>query len=157
VKFLKLDGDKFVFQIGRREKSLLRDLLQLYPVVPLTHHQIGRSTPSPSMEPNQKLLEEALREHREENKKALEAMLKEPERFEEVPGGFHCVLSQFQLEWLLQVLNDIRVGSWLNLGSPDERHGKPLELNLQNARYLWAMELSGHFQMVLLSAKQSDV
>jgi len=155
VKFLKLDGDNFVFQIGRREKSLLGDLLQLYPVVPIAHHHLNSGADAGGMESNQKLLEEALQEHREENKRALKAMLEESGRFQETSTGFGFTVSSSQLEWLLQVLNDIRVGSWLNLGSPDEPHGKPLQVTLRNARHLWAMELSGHFQMVLLAAKNA--
>jgi hypothetical protein len=153
VKFLKADGDNFLFQIGRREKNLLFDLLKMYPLTPPAHYRIGGSVDNPDAQANQHLLEEALAEHRSENKKQLEAMLQEPDRFVESPTGYRLTLSPYQLEWLLQVLNDIRVGSWLLLGSPDEKTGKRLKLNLQNARYLWAMELSGHFQYVLLSAR----
>ena len=107
------------------------------------------------MQSNQHLLEEALAEHRNENKKQLDAMLQEPGRFEDSPTGYRLSLSAGQVEWLLQVFNDIRVGSWLQLGSPDEKKGKRLRINLKNARYVWAMELSGHFQYVLLSARDA--
>jgi hypothetical protein len=63
-------------------------------------------------------------------------------------------LTEHQIEWLLQVLNDIRVGSWLALGSPDEKQGKQLRLNLQSAQYLWTMELCGQFESALLSARE---
>ena len=153
MKFVKTEGDNLVFQIGRREKLLLLELLKLYPVVPPTHHRISGVIESPEGESNQHLLEEALAEHRLDNKRQLEAMLSEPRRFQESPTGYRFVLTPYQVEWLLQVLNDIRVGSWLHLGSPDEKRGKRMRVTLQNARYLWAMELSGHFQYVLLSAR----
>jgi len=60
------------------------------------------------------------------------------------------------MEWLLQVLNDIRVGSWLILGEPDEKQGKPIALNDDNARYYAAMEFCGLFQMMLLDAFQQS-
>ena len=101
----------------------------------------------------QHLLDEALAEHRAENKKQLEAMLQEPHRFHESSTGYHLTLNPGELEWLLQILNDIRVGSWIALGSPDEKRGKRLRLSLQTARYVWAMELAGHLQYVLLSAR----
>ena len=44
--------------------------------------------------------------------------------------GCRLSLSQADLEWLLQILNDIRVGSWVILGSPEEK----LEVNLLNER-----------------------
>ena len=150
MKFLKAEGDNLVFEIGRREKTLLLDLLKLYPLVPSAHHRISSSVDTPAVESNQHLLEEALTEHRNENKKLLDAMLQEPHRFQETPTGYRLRLSPYQLEWLLQVLNDVRVGSWLRLGSPDEKQGKRVSLSLRNARYLWAMELSGHFQQALL-------
>jgi hypothetical protein len=152
VKFLKAEDGRLVFQLGRREKNLLFELLRLYPLVPPAHHRLSQTAESSEMETDQHLLDEALTEHRQENRTQLEAMLAEPKRFQETPTGFRLGLSAGELEWLLQVLNDIRVGSWLHLGSPDEKQGKRLRLSTQNARYLWAMELAGHFQSVLLSA-----
>ncbi len=154
MKFLKTEGDKYLFQIGRREKNLLLDLLKLYPVVPETHGRISQSESIPELEASQKLLEEALADHRREKRQELEAMLQEPKRFEEISSGYRFTLDPYQFEWLLQVLNDIRVGSWLQLGGPDEKQGKQMRLNLRNARFLWAMELSGHFQHTLLAARQ---
>jgi hypothetical protein len=153
VKFVKVDGDNFVFHLGRREKNLLLDVLRMYPLIPISHHRISRSSDSSATEANQKLLEDALAEHRSENKKALEAMLNEPNRFQETPSGYRLSLTAYHMEWMLQVLNDVRVGSWLRLGSPDEKQGKRAGLHLQNARYHWAMELSGHFEYALLAGR----
>lgn len=154
MNFLKLEGEHLVFQLGKREKSLLLEVLKLYPQVPIAHHRISSSNDASAAESNQKLLEESLTEHRKENKKALEAMLGEANRFEEVPGGYRFRVTKHEQEWLLQVINDVRVGSWLNLGSPDEKRGKLPRLSLQNARYLWAMEVSGHFQYALLAGAE---
>ena len=55
-----------------------------------------------------------------------------------------------EVEWLLQVLNDVRVGSWLALGEPER--GQEPAVTAQNARYLLALELCGLFQSVLLAA-----
>ncbi len=142
-----------MFQVGRREKSLFLELIKLYPVVPPAHHRISTGDTGPGAESNQHLLDEALAEHRKENQRQVQAMLEEPDRFREAPSGYRLTLSPYQVEWLLQVLNDIRVGSWLQLGSPDEKQGKRVVVTEQNARYLWAMELVGHFQYALLSAR----
>jgi hypothetical protein len=155
VNFVKNSDEHFVFHLGKREKGLLLDVLKLYPLIPISHHRIGHGPDSPAQQANQKLLEEALTEHRNENKRSLDAMVSEPNRFQETPTGYRLVLSSSQLEWMLQVLNDVRVGSWLQLGSPDEQQGKRLKLGLQNARYLWAMEISGHFQHALMMARDS--
>ncbi len=81
-------------------------------------------------------------------------MLNQATRLQETDGAHRLTLSSPQMEWLLQVLNDIRVGSWLILGEPDEKKGKPIELNDANARYYAAMEFCGLFQMTLLDAFQ---
>jgi hypothetical protein len=56
------------------------------------------------------------------------------------------------MTWLLEVLNEVRVGSWLNLGKPDNLDRVLLAQDEANARSLWSMELSGYFQMALLAA-----
>jgi hypothetical protein len=154
VNFLKTEGDNLVFGLGRREKALLLELLRMYPLVPPAHHRLSTAADAPGADSNQPLLDEALAEHRAENRKQLEAMLEEPNRFRAQSGGFRLMLSPYELEWLLQVLNDVRVGSWLHLGSPDEKQGRRVRLSLQNARYLWAMELSGQFQQALLMGRE---
>ena len=152
MNFLKAEGANLIFHLGKREKSLLLDLLKMYPVIPPAHHRISSACDSPEAEANQNLLDEALAEHRAASKRALDAMLAESNRFEPTAGGFLLKLTAEQLEWLLQVLNDVRVGSWIHLGSPDgkSRHAR---LSIKNARYLWAMELCGQFQFSLLHGR----
>jgi len=141
-------GDKFIFQIGTREKTLLFGVLKLYPCIPAAHRvkHLDRLHDS-----SQKLLDEALAEQRAENKKQLEAFLAEPARFEQTEHGCRFSLSRAELEWLLQILNDIRIGSWIKLGSPDEKRGmRPLDK--ETAADFWAMELAGALQMQMLEA-----
>jgi hypothetical protein len=152
VKFLKIEGDNFVFQIGRREKKLLIEVLGLYPLIPASHHRVSQAPDSREAESSQKLLEEALAEHRQESKRQLQAMLNESGRFRESSGGIHFVLNAFQLEGLLQVINDVRVGCWLRLGSPDENRGQGIRLTNENARYLWVMDLCAFYEAALLAA-----
>jgi hypothetical protein len=152
VKLLKAEGDTFVFQIGKREKRLLFEVLKLYPVVPSSHHCLSKGLAAEKIAESQKLLEEAVAEQKQENKKQLLTMLGDEERFQEQQGGFRFTLSAHQMEWLLQVLNDVRVGSWLALGCPDEKKGKHPELNARNAHLYFAMEFCGIFQSILLEA-----
>jgi len=152
VKLIKREGEDFVLHIGRRERRLLFEVLKLYPLVPVAHHRVSQT--AKQMDEHQTLLEEALAERRQENKRQLVAMLHEEQRFKETEAGYRLTLSAPQVEWLLQVLNDIRVGSWLILGEPDEKKGKPVALTSQNARHYAAMEFCGLFQMTLLDAVQ---
>src|SRR5262249_1175988 len=105
------------------------------------------------VEVNQHLLDEALAEQRTENHKLLQNFLSDPLRLVPIkkPGddGFRLTVSPGEFEWLLQILNDIRVGSWIKLGSPE---GPKLVLNAATMPHVWAMEASGQFQMQLLAA-----
>jgi len=152
VKLIKRDGDNFVFHVGKREKRLLFDVLKIYPLVPGAHHRVSKTAGTKQFEENQKLLEDALAERKQENRRQLLALLKGEERFRETEGGYRLTLGAAQMEWLLQVLNDIRVGSWLILGEPDEKQGKSIQVNAENLRHYAAMEFCGLFQMTLLNA-----
>jgi hypothetical protein len=156
VKFLKADKDNLVFQISKREKRMLFDVLALYPLLPATYQRLTGTVQTEEEKANQQLLEEAMGAHQRENKKQLLAMMENPQRFKENHAGYHCILGVHQVEWLLQVLNDVRVGSWLALGSPDEKKGKSVSLQPGGVRYLWAMEICGFFESVLLSARQGE-
>ena len=56
------------------------------------------------------------------------------------------------MEWLLQVINDVRVGCWVKLGRPELEPVRRKKLTADEARTMSALELSGFFQMVLLGA-----
>jgi hypothetical protein len=150
VKLLRAGKNGHIFHLGQREKQLLLDTLKLYPLVPASRHRLSKDGQGPNTDEDQLLLEEALAEQRQENRRQVLAMLNEPQRFRETKSGFELTRAPAQVEWLLQVLNDVRVGSWLALGEPEP--GEEPELTKQNANYFLAMELCGLFESVLLAA-----
>lgn len=149
MKFIKAEKGRFGFQIGNREKRLLFDVLRLYPLVPASYQQLSRAGEKPE---DRQLLEEALTAQRSKNKKQLQAMLKAKSRFRRNQNGWRFSLKPEQMNWLLQVLNDIRIGSWLQLGSPDSPGQILTTVGDKTARYFLAMEMCGYFQTVLLAA-----
>ncbi len=150
MRLIRTDGDDLVFQIGKREKRLLVDVLKLYPLIPAWHHRVSRSGEGNLAKSSQKLLDEALADQRRENKKQLQTLINDEARFKANELGYEFSLNTSQVEWLLQVLNDIRVGSWLILGEPDEKNGKNVELSPENSNYVLAMEICGYFEGILL-------
>ena len=149
MKFIKADKGTFSFQIDGKEKHLLFEVLGLYPLIPASHHRLSKSEERVE---DQQLLEQALAASRREHKKQVHAMLKANSRFRANEKGYRFSLKTAEMEWLLQVLNDVRVGGWLALGSPDGALEILAVLNDKTAPYLWAMEVAGHFQTVLLQA-----
>ncbi len=141
-----------VFQIDTREEALLLAVLRLYPVVQTSHHHLSKD-PQRGGSSEQRLLEESMAQQRAAHRRKLDELFLTPQRFfKDAPGERRLVLKGDQFEWLLQVLNDIRVGSWVKLGCPDLGKAPPLESTRANARYLHSMDLSGQFQMALLEA-----
>lgn len=151
MKVIKAGQKQFVFEIEPRERLMLRRVLGLYPLVPLAHHQLSKGAHS---QENQELLEEAMNQERLKNKQQVDALLKSRSRFRKTEHGYRFSLKPEQMEWMLQVLNDVRVGSWLLLGSPDGPVETFAALTQENASYFWSMEVASQFQMVLLNAME---
>jgi len=148
VKFLRLQNDRYIFHLGKPESELFTLILRLYPVIPPAHQPLSKSN-EPVNEAHQRLLDEALAEQRRENKTLVESFLTDAQRFQVTDAAAHMTVTAGEMEFLLQVLNDVRVGSWLLLGSPT---AEPLEIapTNPNAPHLWAMELAAMFQMNLI-------
>ena len=153
MKFLHASQNRFIFALSKRDRRLLQEVLRLYPRIPPAHQVLSKGEKLPDQESSQQLLNDALAEQRVENKKQVQAFLESPKRFAENEAGCRLTLSTSEMEWLLQVLNDIRVGSWVILGSPEPRTELRL-LNEKTAPDFWAMEMAGYFQAHLLEATE---
>jgi hypothetical protein len=151
VKLLKADPNQLVFQLAPVEKAALLEVLKRYPCVPPAHHRLTRREATDPDAEKQRLLDEALAEQRAANQRQLRALLQHPETFRRVESHWQFTLRHGEFEWLLQVLNDVRVGSWLALGSPEELP-RSLPDDPQTAPHAVMMELAGLFQMTLLEA-----
>ena len=149
MKLIRTTKTRVVFHLGHWEAHLLLEVLNLYPCLPPAHQKLSKAGRLPESDANQQLLDEALAEHRAENRKQLQALLSDQRRFAPTETGGRLSLPPTEVEWLLQVLNDIRVGSWVRLGSPDE---KPVRLNEKTALHYRAMEMAGYFEAQLLEA-----
>ena len=151
MKFLRVEKERYFFHLAHREKALLEFLMRLYPVIPSAHQTLSKSsTPDES----QKLLNEALAEQRRENKQLVDKLLKDDRRFQETTKGIEMNLSAGEIEWVLQVLNDVRVGNWILLGSPEEH--PTFDPEAANAPNVVAMGLASSFQMDLLDALKRE-
>ena len=149
MKLIKADKELFTFHLDRREQQILFNLIELYPLIPTAHFRLSKTGQHAE---DQQLLETSLAAQRRENRKQVEDMLKNAATFTEQEDGCNLALSPGQVEWLLQILNDVRVGSWLALGSPDKAEEAMAALTEKTVPYLLAMETVGHFQMGLIEA-----
>jgi len=142
----------FVFHISPREKDLLLAVLKLYPQLPASYHRLSRN-PQTTGNAEQQWLEEAMEKEQQDHQKKLGHFFSNDRRyFKDSQGDFLFSLTGEQMEWLLRVLNEIRVGSWVRLGRPEMDAVRKLRLAGAQARLFSAMELSGYFQTNLLEA-----
>jgi len=155
VKLLAADKDWLRFQLSDGEKAVLLDVLGLYPCVPPAYHRLSREPRDNADRERQRLLDEALAEQRAQHRRLLQALLHNPDTFRKVGTRWQMTLRRGDFDWLLQVLNDVRVGSWIALGSPEQLPRK-LPRDAAQAAHACAMELAGLFQMVLLDAVEGE-
>jgi hypothetical protein len=151
VKIIRQRTGRFVVLLSPQEKEVLFAVMSLYPQVPAEHHPRRKPAKADDAVESQKLLEEALESHRLENRRALEDLLKDPARVREMKTGWRIVLSPGDVEWFLQVLNDVRVGMWVLLGSPDVELGQ-IQPTEENIGYLSVLTLADRFQVRVLEA-----
>ena len=145
-------GRLFVFHITRREKAALLATLKLYPLLDPGYHQLSRHSKT-AANAEQEWLEEAMAQQRQDHKKRLDQFFNNEARyFRDDKDDQRFAVSREQMEWLLRVLNEIRVGSWVRLGRPEMEAARKVRLTTEQTRFLASMELSGYFQSVLLEA-----
>jgi hypothetical protein len=157
MRFLGHDGDAFSLGFAPEEKALLLHLLSLYPLVPESYHRLTQDPQLPKREENQELLDDALKAQRAQNQREILALVGKPGRFAEAAGQCRAAFTRGELEWLLQVVNDVRVGCWIALGSPGykaKKKGRPSRASL---RHTMLMELAGAFEMFFLGIINGDV
>jgi len=152
MKLITANDDHYVFRLGKREQTLLRRTLLEFPLIPSGYHRYSRSGATTDDLGNQTLLEEALAAQRVEHRQRVTDLLDDPTRLALGKTGYRLVLAREDMEWLLQVLNDVRVGSWLKAGCPDPDEGDLAHLTAENAPWFLQMEMAAYFESSLLEA-----
>lgn len=156
MKLLKRTAGRWTFHLAEKEKQLLLAVLGFYPVLDPSFQPLSKSSDRATLKDDQALLEEALLSRKQDNAQALQKTFGEGKCFSKSSPGWRLALNGQQIEMLLQVLNDIRVGSWRNLGCPEPRQEGKLARTEANLRSLFAMQVGGHFQTSLLEALDHD-
>ena len=156
MKQVKSRDADYVFALSAQEKELMLKLLGYFPQVPVAHHRLSQAADSPGHRENQRLLEESLKAHQSQDREWLATRFQGALRFAPVENGFHLRLARDEMERLLQMFNDLRVGSWLALKSPDLGRKQTLKATRLTAPFIQRMELAGIFEMILLRALQES-
>ena len=154
MKFVAASETGFSFEFNLREKQMLFRVLALYPLIPAKHHRLSRTADDDEA---QRLLDELLANHRDEARRKVKDLMSNPRHFKPSGEQFLWIASRADMEWLLQVLNEVRVGSWLTLGRPDLQKGKTIPPSPDNFRHYWAMDVAGGFEMIFIAALSGEL
>jgi hypothetical protein len=155
MKFVEQHGPVLVFEMRDWERRLLVMVLGLYPQVPPDNFEITKGGLPEDKAGEEALHREMFVEHQGDNRNLVLEFLREA--FGEDQAATPLKLRRLEIErervdWLLQVINDVRVGSWVKLGRPDEAALRKLARKPEAAASLQIMEFCGYVQMVLLDA-----
>ncbi len=152
MKLIGREEEEFVFALSPQEKGLMLTLLSFFPQVPVAHHRLSQTVNQPRDAENQRLLEESLKAQNEEDQEWLNTSFDGTPHFQAVENGFHLRIKRSEMDRLLQIFNDVRVGSWLALNAPDLEQKKKISANRLSTPFIQRMELAGAFEMILIRA-----
>ena len=80
-----------------------------------------------------------------------------PRGFEARGAAICWTPTRDEMEWMLQVLNDVRVGSWLALGSPNLTKTQEIPVTPDTLIHRWAMDIAGGFEMIFIAAVNGEL
>ena len=141
---------KFTFRFATAEREWFRHILDLYPVQQTPLKPISDDAGA------NELLEKALADARKKLRDDAELFLKAGKL--EIDPAFHeywdITLTGVEVEQMLQIFNNVRVGLWLRLGKPDPNIEQllPTKPNEEQVRAHMVMHVCAAWQGILMAA-----
>ena len=150
MRLVEANPQRTVIELSETEWTFFQELLHRYPLVPNEERELTRQSEGDEFDADTELLRTNLEDLTATNQKRLHEWLHNPATFTQSGDHGNLTIQASDRDWLLQILNDLRVGSWQQLGRPDTTAINELELGAKNFRALWCMELTGLLQSFLL-------
>ena len=155
MKLVRLTQDGWQYQLDPPEANCLRSLLLQFPITANTTAKISRTDNDPQTVDREKLLNESLAEHRKELKKIARS-LAGAGQFKVRDKDWQLCINSEEREILLQILNDIRVGSWRALGEPENLEVQTPHPTDKKQVFYHIMNLAGYFEHKLLGLEVAE-
>jgi hypothetical protein len=153
MKVLERGPDGWCYELDQREALYLRALLHKFPVTANQAAKITKTDPDPKAAEREHLLNASLAEHREKLKVQARGLIAADKLTAEA-NHWQLRLDPEARETLLQILNDIRVGSWHSLGEPENLSSLGTALSEKDLPYRALMEMAGYFEFRLLDMNE---
>lgn len=157
--------DYLIFEFHAHGKGQLTSILNCFPLPSKWEVELSRNDSEGELEEDRAFLEETLGNERNILKTTLDGFLNSPATFYQEDEVDHMRLKLDKVEWILQVLNDIRISAWQLLGSPNEEEKAALEEfiqgdvpaeKMQQAQLFLLLELAGYYQAVIIESLSDE-
>ena len=155
MKLVKQTRNGWQYQMDPPEADCLRSLLLQFPITANAPAKISRTDSDPQTEDREKLLNESLADHRKELKKIARSLVGAG-KIEVGDEGWRLCINSEEREILLQILNDIRVGSWRALGEPEDLEIQTPVATEKEQVFYNIMNLAGYFEHNLLKPEEAE-
>jgi len=154
VKLLNKTSEKFVFELMSEEKELLSKIFGLYPMLDRDKIELSKTIKDEQICQSKKILSDAFKEFQDSNKRFISELFEKSDNFKpsEDYEYYTLELDGEQIERLLQILNDIRVGMWQKLGCPDLENRKDFIRSAEDVFAVYIMDICEYFEYYLLKA-----
>ncbi|MBI3867869.1 MAG: hypothetical protein HY299_04985 [Verrucomicrobia bacterium] len=156
MKRISRDDEKVVFELTDAERQILRFILQSYPMQRGAWPEHPKAPQPSPMGPDPELLNAELAAFKTSLQDRVATFLSEQPAPHPTSDVRCLVIHWKDADWLLQVLNEVRVGTWYALGCPDENCEMAAVRGPETWTHLLRLEFAGAFQGLLLHELESD-
>ncbi len=154
MKVIRQEGGQFELQMEEEEWESFSDLLAQYPLTPADHHSLNsKSNPDPDLKESEQWLRDSVSNHQTDREAQIKKWIQSIKPSNNDADLMYPIsFDPERADWLIEILNDLRVGSWMSLDCPsaDELSGKSWES--KGWPRIWIMEASGMYESILLQA-----
>ena len=155
MRLVRRTNEARVFRLKASELQMFVLVLSQFPLRD-QDQQISRFGNDEDLRGAQELLNQAMADRRREARLELEAWLRADGRFNHTDAGEELLVRHEETDWLLQILNNVRVGAWQRLGAPEHLADAFRAPTAESVRYLTVMEMAGGFQAALCFDEENE-
>lgn len=137
------------FKIEEWMRVGLERALQCFPIQEVPESFLSKTMSREEILEDETILKESLKEMRDQNKEFAEVFLQR-KPFRQIEGRWSLTIKEKDVEPLLKITNNVRIGCWVRLGFPEETALPPKEQHFREDFYL--MHICGIFQSALIEA-----
>ncbi len=152
MKIFEKNHSALIIELDATETKLLKHILSDYPLAPNESRRLSAFADADELQEHTRLLQSSLNEHTRANRAKLQHWMASPETWQPRQNRTLLTIKTKDRNWLLQILNDLRIGSWQKLHCPGQEELAAVELHPESAYPLWTMEISGLLQTLILNA-----